>query len=81
MSSKGQVKLRKIWKMLDACAPGYQIREGKHKFIVMWKGRTFPDLPKGQHGKKSEIELGHVRRMIRMLGIDGKCAKKKLKQL
>ena len=65
--------------MLDACAPGSVRTPGEHKWRVVWGGRTYPSLPRGEHGKTNpEIGVGHVRKMIRHLGIDMACAKQHL---
>ena len=68
--------------MLEACAPGFRIEEKLHRNWVRYKGKTFPGLPKGEHGKGDpEIEIGHVRKLIRFLGIDQSCAEKHLPTL
>lgn len=67
--------------MLDECAPGWVKETKAHHYWVMWKDRTFPSLPKGQHGKKkgrAMIEVGHIKQMIRQLTIDMDCAQKHL---
>ncbi len=58
-----------VFRMLDGCAPGHTKRRGTHCWLVSYKGKTYrslPDYPK--------IELGHVRKMVRFLGIDKACA-------
>ena len=70
--------------MLDQCAPGWTMKEGDHYYRVMWKGRTYPALSKGDHNKKQgrgEVEVGHIRQMIKQLEIDMECAKKHLSVL
>jgi hypothetical protein len=48
----------------------------------MANGLTFPGLPTGKHGAADpEIELGHVKQMVKQLGIDEDCARKYLPQL
>lgn len=70
--------------MLDACAPGWMKAETDHFFCIMWKGKTYPTLPRGQHGKKGQkkaralVERGHIKQMIHQLGIDMECARKHL---
>ncbi len=63
--------------MLAACAPGNVIKEHIHNYSVSYNGRIYPALPKGAHGSKdrAEIQVGHIRKMIRFLGIDEECAK------
>ena len=81
MVGYGQASHKEIWEMLDHCCPGWTRVESGHFFRVMWKGRTYAALPKGQHGKKqgrAEVEVGHVKHMIRQLGIDMGCARKHL---
>ena len=82
MSSFGQVKLTKVWKMLDACAEGYKVVEQAHSWRVMYEGRTFPRLQLGKRSSATrEVELGHVQKMVRHLGIDPECAWRHLPQL
>jgi len=85
VTSGGQIKLKKILAMLDACAPGYRIVAKEHRQWVTYQGHTYRRLPLGAHGKRSpssvEIEVGQVRRLIRYLAIDPECASKHLAQL
>jgi hypothetical protein len=60
-----------IVRMLDNCAAGYTIRRSTHGRVVEFKGKVFRDLP-----KYDDIEIGHVRKMVRNLGIDQACARK-----
>lgn len=34
-----------------------------------YAGMTYPSFPAGAHSRKREIEIGHIRRMIRHLGL------------
>lgn len=82
MGSRGQVSFQKIVKMLKECAPGHSMERKVHNFWVRANGRTFRSLPTGKHGAKNpEIEVGHIRHMVRHLGIDEDCAKTHLPQL
>lgn len=82
MSSHGQVRLSKVWKMLDACAPGHRRIEQKHNWRIEFQGRTYPNLQLGKRASSSpEVELGHIEKMIRHLAIDAHCAWKHLPQL
>jgi hypothetical protein len=82
MSSFGQVKLSKVWKMLDRCAPGHTVVEQGHLWRVMYRDKTFPALQLGKRSSKTpEVELGIVRKMVNHLGIDQNCAWKNLPQL
>ena len=59
-----------IQRMLAACAPDHNIRRTTHGYRVTYGGKVFRDLPKFDN-----IELGHIRKMARHLGIY-ECAKK-----
>jgi hypothetical protein len=64
--------LSSVIKMLDECAPGYTIRLANHSRVIQFgtKGyRTFP--------KHDPMENGHVRKLVRFLGIMP-CASKHL---
>jgi hypothetical protein len=80
MPSRGLVRLKAICEMLDACAPGYTMKEHLHNYSVTWNGKTYPTLPRGAQGSgaRAEIQLGHVKKMIRFLGIDAECARRHL---
>lgn len=80
MSTRGQIKLRKIKKLLKECAPGFTWRDTDHKYLVRWNDHSFW-LPKGAHGSKREIEVGHVKGLVRSLGIDPDCAKSQVPAL
>lgn len=79
MASSGRIRMRKIEKMLDKCAPGHSIEQKKHNQWVRYNGKTY-HLPQGEHGKRNpEIEQGHVKQMVHHLDIDVACAQKHLK--
>jgi len=81
MSSFGQVKLKKVWQMLERCAPGYRRVEQGHLWRVTYKGKTFPSLQLGKRSSSTpEVELGNVKKMVRHLGIDPECAWRHLPQ-
>lgn len=82
MGSSGTIKLKKIWAMLDQCAPGYEKKERTHNWRVTWKGHSYDSLPVGRHGARNtvEIQIGHVRHLVRVLGIK-ECAEGQLEQL
>lgn len=82
MVSTGQVSLKKIKEMLEACAPGARLVPKEHRMWVLYKSLTWRGLPLGEHGtrKNPEIEIGHVRRMARHLGIL-ECAKREIESL
>lgn len=70
--------------MLNACAPGWTKEDTDHYYRITWKGRTYPSLPKGSHGKKGQkkgralVEVGHIKHMLRFFEIDLEVAKKHL---
>ena len=66
--------------MLDVCALGHQIKETKHNYCIRYDGRTYFAFPKGDHGKglRAEIEVGHIKKMVRHLRIDEDRVKQEL---
>jgi hypothetical protein len=82
MPGFGQVRWKSIRKMLDACAEGYTVEDKTHRRWVRYGGHIF-HLPLGEHGTRDdpEIQLGQVRRMVRHLQIDVRCAERELPQL
>lgn len=69
--------------MLDHCAPGHTRKARVHNYVIYYQGRSFPSLPLGKHGKRENppIEGGHVKQMVRQLGLDLDCVKRLLPQL
>jgi hypothetical protein len=65
------VYYKDVERMLNDCASGSTVRLATHSRVVSFGGKVFRELP-----KFDEIELGHLRKMIRHLGIDKECAKK-----
>ncbi len=57
--------------MLEDCAKGHSIRLANHFRMVTYNYKTFPTLP-----KQENIEIGHIRQMVRHLEIDKECANK-----
>lgn len=53
-----------VKRMLAQCAPGYEIEIKTHFRSIRWNQLTFPTLP-----KHDNIEIGHVKKMARALGI------------
>lgn len=76
------VKLVVVFEMLRECAPDYTCVETDHYFRITFGGKVYPNLPTGPHGKMGtkEIEGGHVRQMVRALGL-GPCARRVLPKL
>lgn len=69
--------------MLRVCAPGFTFREAPHKIRITWRGRTYPSLGTGQHGKRpgrAEIQKGTVKDLVTFFGIE-ECAKRELEVL
>lgn len=83
MSSFATVRLKVILRMLDRCAPGAAIENKKHRYWVRYGGKTYRGLPLGRHGRREnpEVEIGHVRQLIRYFGIDGDCARRAIPAL
>lgn len=83
MGSTGLVRMSAIQAMLMACAPGHRIEPREHRHWVYYAGKVYRGLPMGKHGHRRnvEIEIGHVRSLVRFLGIDTKCARKHLEEL
>ena len=65
-----QVVFRKVVAVLEKCAPGYKLKRLPHFIAVLYDNKT-AYLPKGGHGRTGnhQIEVGHVRKMARTLGI------------
>jgi len=82
MSSSGTIPLAEIFTMLDVCAPGHKRKQRDHNWLITYDGKTFPSLPVGEHGarKNVSIQVGHVKKMARILGIVD-CAKKQIPRL
>lgn len=82
MASRGQVRWKDISRMLDVCAAGWTCEIKTHRRWVYYGGLKFT-LPLGKHGKgraNAEIEIGHVRALVRQFDILD-CAKSKLEVL
>ena len=65
--------------MLDHCAPGHTRRTTDHHIRISYRGKTYPSLPLGPHGRgrstgRALIFLGHVRQLVGQLEIDSACA-------
>lgn len=65
------VSFAAVQRMLAECAPGHTIRLATHSRVVTFNQKVYRTLP-----KFDKIELGHIRAMVRHLGIDAACAKK-----
>jgi hypothetical protein len=60
-----------VERMLKECAPNSSVRLATHSRVVDFNGKVYRTLP-----KFDKIELGHVRKMVRHLGINPDCAKR-----
>ena len=73
-----EVKLKQVFTMLRFRAHGATWELKLHHYWVTFKGNTFTGLPKGPGGGadlEAKVKCGHIRKMIRALGIDADCAK------
>lgn len=80
------VALTEVFVMLETCAPGFTYRRTDHHLRIAWNGLVYPDFPLGDHGRgrrtgRTEIFMGHVRSLVRNLGIDRACAMQKINGL
>jgi hypothetical protein len=57
--------------MLEECAKGFGIRRTTHGKPVEYGGKVYLNLP-----KHNNIEIGHIRKLVRHLGIDKTCARR-----
>jgi hypothetical protein len=75
MVSSGQISSRKILDILERCAPSHATKDTTHKRFVYFDGKVAV-LPLGPHGrrKKYDLELGHVKKLIRLFDI-GDCVR------
>lgn len=83
MGSFGLLPLKQVWAMLKRCAPGHTIETREHNHCIRYNGRTFPNLPLGPHGARtnSETQVGHVKHMVRQLELEIDCVNRELPQL
>jgi hypothetical protein len=63
------VSFADVKRMLDECAPGHTIRLATHSRVVTSNDKVYRTLP-----KFDKIEVGHIRKMVRHLGIARDCA-------
>jgi len=64
------VSFADVLRMLEHCANGFDIRRTTHGRRVAYNGKVFPDVP-----KFDDIQIGHIRKMVRHLGINQECAR------
>ena len=65
------VPFNKVQKLLKNCANGHSIRTTKHNKSIKYNNKSYQAFP-----KHNEIEIGHVKSLIKSLNIDQDCAKK-----
>ena len=81
MSPSGQIQFDKIWKMLRACAPGYEKTKHDHDYLITYNGREMRRFPSGKKSaKRSQVQLHWVRKLAAALDIED-CAWEQLPQL
>jgi len=82
LGSFGRIRLNVVFSMLDECAPGHGRTEGDHYWKITYGEEVFPRFPLGEHGRRAnpDIEIGHIKKMCRALGILD-CAKAQIEQL
>jgi hypothetical protein len=83
LSPHGQTTLSDVFALLDECAPGHTRNKGKrsHKWTIYYNGKTFWELPKGDHDSKEQVHLLKVAKMIRALEVNPECAVRKIPAL
>lgn len=60
-----------VEKLLEDCAAGFTSRNTTHALQIRYKGKCYPSLP-----SYKDIELNHIRKMVRTLEISKECANK-----
>ena len=72
------VKLDDVWRMLDECLHGHQRIQKPHRWNVTHGGRTYHEVPLGDHGRRKnpDIETGHVRGLVKFFRIPRECYEK-----
>jgi hypothetical protein len=83
LSPQGQTTLPEVFAMLDACAKGHtrKLGRGGHTYRVMYRGKTFWQLPKGGHSGKDQVQLLKIAKMVRDLEIESACATREIPAL
>lgn len=79
MTSKGQIHLREIRRMLRECAPGHVWDEKDHRIKVTHGDKIYWKLPTG-HGSGGQIQRPHVKKLAQVLEILD-CAKREIPSL
>jgi hypothetical protein len=66
----------RIIKMLNDCAPGYEVRLATHSRVIHFGGKVYRSFP-----KSDTVEHGHTRKMVRYLEISRDCAAEHLPEV
>jgi hypothetical protein len=82
VATLGLIPWKTVQKMLNACADGWRFRDKKHKRWLYYGDREPFKLPLGPHGKRQQhdLQIGHIRGLVRHLGISD-CAAQHIEQL
>jgi hypothetical protein len=62
-----------VERMLKSCAKGHTIRLATHSRVIGYNGKVYRTFPKFDN-----VELGHIRKLVRYLELDRDCAAKHL---
>jgi len=65
-----------VERMLKVCAEGYTIRFATHCHVVTYNGLVFRGLP-----DYKDLQINHVRKLVRSLQINRECAEAQLPKL
>lgn len=79
MAAPDAITLSDVFRMLESCAPGHDVKLKLHHYWVTFRGRTFTSLPKGPgaggaRSLRTPVHAQVVRKLVRHLEIDAECA-------
>ncbi|MGH7857507.1 MAG: hypothetical protein ACREQY_09265 [Candidatus Binatia bacterium] len=78
MTYAREVDLRDVLRMVEHCAKGNRQKQGDYRVQIQFNGLTY-QLPHGEKAQKTKlVETGHVRKMVKFLGILPSCADEQL---
>ena len=63
------VPFKNVKKMMKNCAEGFTMRTTDHNRRFKYNGTFYPSFP-----KHDDVEIGHVRSLVRALRINKQCA-------
>jgi hypothetical protein len=82
MATRGFVRLKAIWRMLNRCAPGHEKVLTQHRWWVTWNGRSYRDLPKGPgRHQDADVRFAYVEKLVAVLRIAPACAGRFFRQM